>query len=82
MDAATIVIGLTLTWSGLEFASRRPQIEASGLISGARELAGSTGLLWLEWLGRMGTWQSAIAFGGIILAVAALIRLLVRLQET
>ncbi|MRG71665.1 TRAP transporter small permease subunit [Alphaproteobacteria bacterium HT1-32] len=82
MDAATIVIGLTLAWSGLEFASRRPQIEASGLISGARELAGSTGLLWLEWLGRMGTWQSAIVFGGIILAVAALIRLLVRLQES
>lgn len=81
MDAATLVTGLTLTWSGLAFAMRRPQIEASGLISAARQLAESTGFLWLEWLGRMGSWQSAIAFGGIILALAALVRLLVRLQE-
>lgn len=81
MDLATLVTGIGLTLSGIAFASRRPQIEASGLIGTAKDLAQSLDMAWLEWLGRVGTWQTAIAFGGVILAVSAAIRFVERIQE-
>ncbi|MCW2309410.1 TRAP transporter small permease [Rhodobium gokarnense] len=80
-DIVTMVTGAALAWSGILFAMRRPHIDASGLIGSARALADSTGLAWLEWIGHVGTWQSAIAIGGVLLALAALIRFLTRLQE-
>ena len=81
IDLVTVGVGASLAWSGWIFATRRPQQESSGLIGAAQDIAASTGLDWLEWLGRMGTWQAAIGVGGVVLAVAALIRFLVRLQE-
>jgi TRAP-type C4-dicarboxylate transport system permease small subunit len=81
MDAAACATGLAITWSGIVFASRRPQVEASGLTGTAKELAAATGVEWLVWLGRMGTWQAAIAVGGAILALAAALRLVQRLRE-
>ena len=81
VDVVTIAVGAALAWSGLVFAARRADQEASGLIGTANDLVAATGLEWLVWLGRMGTWQAAICTGGIILAAAALIRFLVRLQE-
>ncbi|TLP48395.1 TRAP transporter small permease subunit [Cohaesibacter sp. CAU 1516] len=81
MDLVTLATGIGLTLSGIAFASRRPQIEASGLIGTAKELAQSLDMAWLEWLGRVGTWQAAIACGGIILAISAAIRFIERIQE-
>ncbi|QFS81237.1 2,3-diketo-L-gulonate TRAP transporter small permease protein YiaM [Roseivivax sp. THAF40] len=81
-DAATVAIGGALTWSGWVFATRRPQIEASGLISTAKAMAETTGIAWLEWLGRVGTWQSAIAVGGAALTLAAALQLAAKLRRT
>ena len=81
MDLVALVTGIGLSLSGFAFASRRPHLEASGLISTAKDLAQSLDMAWLEWLGRVGTWQSAIVFGGIILAVSAAIRFVERIQE-
>jgi TRAP-type C4-dicarboxylate transport system permease small subunit len=81
MDLVTAATGAALIWSGIAFASRRGNVEASGIISTARDLAETTGFESLIWIGRMGTWQSAIAFGGILLTIAALVRFASRLQE-
>ena len=81
MDLATAATGAALCWSGIAFASRRGMVEASGLISTAHDLAETTGIDGLVWLGRMGTWQASIAFGGILLTVAALVRFATRLRE-
>lgn len=81
MDLASAGTGIVLIWSGLEFAARRPAQTASGLIGSAQDLAAATGMDALVWLGRMGTWQAAIAVGGVVLTVAALLRLALRLRE-
>lgn len=81
IDLVSVAVGAVMTWSGYIFATRRPTQEASGLISTANDLVATTGLEWLVWLGRMGTWQAGIVTGGVILTVTALIRFVVRLQE-
>ena len=79
VDVVTFASALALIWSGYAFAASRPQTDASGLTSLADRIAAATGLTWLEWLGRMGPYQAAIAFGGALLAVAAAIRFAERL---
>lgn len=81
VDLATVAIGALLAWSGVLFATRRGGLEASGLIGTVRAMAESTGAEWLMGLGQMGAWQTAIGFGGGVLAVAAAIRFITRLQE-
>ncbi len=82
MDVATEATGIVLAWSGVMFAQRRPRIEAPGLIGAARDMAQGTGLGWLKWLGRLDTYQSAIAFGGCLLALTAVLRFAARRSET
>ena len=82
VDLVTVAVGVALAWSGVVFVMRRPEIEASGLIGTAKDIAASTGLEMFVWLGRMGTYQSAIAFGGAILSLAAIIRFFSRLKES
>ncbi len=81
VDLASMAIGATLAWSGFLFATRRGDVEASGLIGTAKALAESTGADWVVRLGQMGTWQAAIGFGGAVLAIAAAVRFATRLQE-
>jgi TRAP-type C4-dicarboxylate transport system permease small subunit len=81
MDLATATTAAMMIWSGLAFAARRPNQMASGIIGSARDLATATGVEWLEWLGRMGTWHAAIAVVGAVLLVAALLRFAMRLRE-
>ncbi len=81
VDAVTVVAGIALTWSGIVFGIRRADRDASGLTALADAIAGATGLPALEWLGRMGPWQLAIAFGGALLTIAAMIRFAERLAE-
>lgn len=79
IDLVTAGAGVALVFSGIEFASRRPDRDASGITALADWLAQSTGIVALEWLGRVGPYQAAIAFGGALLAVAALVKFAERL---
>lgn len=81
LDLVMIVIGIVLAWSGLLFATRRGAVDASGIISTAKQLAATTGQEWLVWVGKVGTWQFAIGIGGLIIAIAALLRFLSRIRE-
>ncbi|NDR55488.1 TRAP transporter small permease [Aliiruegeria sabulilitoris] len=80
-DVVTVIAGVALAWAGHAFALRRGNLDSSGLKSAGDRLAETTGLQFLEWIGKVGTWQYAIAIGGAILAVAALLRLVERLTS-
>ncbi|WP_417669174.1 TRAP transporter small permease [Roseibium sp.] len=81
VDLGTIAAGLGLAVSGYEFATRRGHVAASGLRSTGRWLVETTGLEWLGWIAKVGTWQSAMAIGGAMLALAAFVRLMERISE-
>jgi TRAP-type C4-dicarboxylate transport system permease small subunit len=81
VDLATAATGAALAWSGVAFGLRRADRAAPGLSRAAGDLADATGIAALEWLGRMGPWQLAIAFGGALLTAAALVRFAERLSE-
>ena len=78
-DVVTIFAGLALAVAGHAFALRRGNLDSSGLKGTGDWLAETTGLQFLEWIGKVGTWQYAIAIGGVILAIAAGLRLFERL---
>lgn len=80
-DIITLFVGGALVAAGRAFAQRRGNLDSSGLKSTADWLAEITGLQALEWIGKIGTWQYAIAFGGVILALAALLRLIERIKK-
>lgn len=79
-DAVTMAAGIALAVAGHAFALRRGSIDSSGLKSTAGWLADATGLASLEWVGKVGTWQYAVAIGGGALAIAAALRLADRLS--
>ncbi|WP_316858582.1 TRAP transporter small permease subunit [uncultured Cohaesibacter sp.] len=81
-DITTFATGVALVFAGHAFALRRGHVASSGLKSTGDWLADSTGLHWLEWFGKVGTWQYAVVLGGVMLAIAALLRLIVRIQST
>jgi TRAP-type C4-dicarboxylate transport system permease small subunit len=80
-DLLTIGTGVALSFAGHAFAMRRGHIDSSGLKSTAKSLAETTGLPALEWVGKLGTWQYAIAVGGVLLTVAATLKLIQRLSN-
>ncbi|WP_417279769.1 TRAP transporter small permease [Celeribacter sp.] len=71
VDVVTMISGLCLAYSGHMFAMRRGNLASSGLKSTADSLAQSTGIEALTWIGKVGTWQYAMAIGGVLLALAA-----------
>lgn len=79
-DVITMLAGGALAVAGHAFAQRRGNLDSSGLKSTADWLAESSGMPALESIGKLGTWQYAIAFGGAILAFAALLRLIERIK--
>lgn len=81
VDLVTIAAGIGLMISGHEFASRRGHIAASGLRSTGKWLVEVTGIEWIEWVSKIGTWQYAMAIGGGLLAVVALIRFIERVSD-
>ncbi|MCF8481826.1 MAG: TRAP transporter small permease subunit [Rhodospirillum sp.] len=81
VDLAILATGIALAVSGVMFATKRGGVQASGLISSARDLAEATGIPGLEALGYMGTWQAAMPLGGILLTIAALLKLATALEE-
>ena len=81
VDLITAAAGATLAYAGHAFALRRGHLDSSGLKSAGDWLADTTGIAPLEWVGKVGTWQYAIAIGGAILCIAALLKFLERLTE-
>ncbi|WP_119309046.1 TRAP transporter small permease [Cohaesibacter haloalkalitolerans] len=79
-DLLTAATGVTLIFAGHAFAMRRGSVASSGLKSTGDWLAQITGIPWLEWVGKVGTWQYAIVLGGAMLAIAAILRLSERLS--
>ncbi len=75
VDLGVLVLGGFFTVSGVMFVLKRGGLQASGLIGTARDLAEATGLPWLESLGHLAFWQSAMPLGGALLTLAALVRL-------
>ena len=82
VDVVMIGTGGLLAYSGYLFAQKRGGIDASGLISSAKELNKMTGWDDLIVLGKMYPYQLAIAIGGVMLAIAALLRLLNRITDS
>ena len=79
-DLVVLASGVALAYAGHAFAMRRGHLDSSGLKSAGDWLAESTGIAVLEWVGKVGTWQYAIAIGGALFAVAAAVRLAARLR--
>ncbi|NDV99897.1 TRAP transporter small permease [Salipiger sp. PrR002] len=78
-DVMGIAAGIGLAYAGHVFALRRGSVDSSGLKATADALAQSTGIEALVWLGKVGPYQYAVAFGGAILAIAATLKLIQRL---
>jgi len=81
VDLIMVVIGGLMTWSGWQFVLKRGGMEASALIGMAKDLRGATGWDWMIWLGHYYPYQTAMILGGLMLLVAALLKLLQRLID-
>lgn len=81
VDVVMILSGSLLAWSGWEFAERGGRLSASSLRSLSRTLAETTGIDGLEIFGKLYPYQFAMAVGGVLVAVAALLKLAERLTE-
>ena len=80
-DVIALVVGVMLAWSGVLFVAKRGKIEASGMRYFAEDLSNWTGLQNLSLLAKLYPYQSAIVLGGVLLALAALLRLMMRLAH-
>lgn len=80
IDLMMAAVGALLAWSGSLFVATRGDVDASGIVGTAGELASATGIAWLEVLGQMSAWQSSMIVGGSVLALAALAKLCERLS--
>lgn len=80
-DIATALLGVLLAMAGHIFAVRRGNLDSPGLKSTGDWLVQLTGNETLAWFGKTGTWQYAIVFGGVLLVIAALLRLSARFAE-
>ena len=80
-DVATAILGLFLSIAGHAFATRRGGIDSPGLKSSGDWLTQTTGIEALEWFGKVGTWQYAVVIGGVLLCIAAVLRLSARISN-
>ena len=81
VDLIMVANGALLAYSGWMFALKRGGVEASGIINLAKSLRSLTGWEGMIWLGYQYPYQAAVVIGGILLAVAALLKLCLRLTE-
>ena len=81
VDLIMVVNGVLLTYSGWLFVIRRGRVEASGIINLAKEFRALTGWENMIWLGHQYPYQAAMVLGGVMLAIAALLKLLLRITE-
>lgn len=81
VDLIMVVNGVLLTYSGWMFVIKRGRVEASGIINLAKEVKALTGWDSMIWIGHQYPYQAAMVLGGVMLAIAALLKLLLRLTE-
>jgi TRAP-type C4-dicarboxylate transport system permease small subunit len=81
VDLIMVVNGVLLTYSGWMFVIKRGGVEASGIINLAKNLRALTGWESMIWIGHQYPYQAAMVVGGVMLAIAALLKLLLRLTE-
>ena len=78
VDLIMVINGVLLTYSGWMFVIKRGRLEASGIINLAKDLKALTGWDSMIWIGHMYPYQAAMVIGGVLLTVAALLKLLLR----
>jgi TRAP-type C4-dicarboxylate transport system permease small subunit len=81
VDLIMAVNGILLAYSGWAFAIKRGYLESPGIINLAKWLKALTGWDGIIWTGHMYPYQAAIAVGGVLLTIAALLRLAMRVTE-
>jgi len=81
VDLIMVINGGLLTYSGWMFVIRRGRLEASGIINLAKDLKALTGWDGMIWIGHQYPYQAAMVLGGVMLTIAALLKLLLRLTE-
>ena len=81
VDLIMVVNGVLLAYSGWMFVLKRGRVEASGIINLAKDLRALTGWDSMIWLGHQYPYQAAMILGGVLLTIAALLKLLQRLTE-
>ena len=81
VDLIMVANGMLITYSGWLFVARRGGFEASGIINLAKDLRALTGWDSMIWIGHMYPYQTAIVIGGVVLTIAALLKLSMRLSE-
>ena len=81
VDLIMVVNGILLTYSGWMFVIKRGGVEASGIINLAKNLKVLTGWDGMIWIGHQYPYQAAMVVGGVMLAIAALLKLLQRLTD-
>jgi len=81
VDLIMVVNGVLLTYSGWMFVIKRGRVEASGIINLAKDLKVLTGWDSMIWIGHQYPYQAAMVLGGVLLTIAALLKLLLRLTE-
>lgn len=81
VDLIMVANGILLTYSGWMFVLKRGRVEASGIINLAKDLRALTGWDSMIWFGHQYPYQAAMMLGGVLLTIAALLKLLQRLTE-
>jgi len=81
VDLIVAVNGVLLTYSGWMFVIKRGRMEASGIIYLAKDLKALTGWDCMIWMGHQYPYQAAMVIGGIMLTIAALLKLFRRFTE-
>jgi TRAP-type C4-dicarboxylate transport system permease small subunit len=81
VDLIMVVNGVLLTYSGWMFVIKRGRLEASGIINLAKDLKALTGWDGMIWIGHQYPYQAAMVLGGVMLTIAALLKLFLRLTE-
>ncbi|WP_051308964.1 TRAP transporter small permease [Desulfogranum japonicum] len=81
VDLMMVAIGGLLAYSGWMFTLKRGGMEVSGLITLAKTLRSLTGWENMIVFGHYFPYQAAICFGGILLAIAACLKLCLRVTE-
>lgn len=81
VDLVMVAIGLLLAWSAYLFMASRGGMRVSGLNRTVRTLREATGLELFNVLGTMAPYQFALVLGGVLLAVASLLKGLERFAD-
>ncbi len=81
VDLVMIFTSSLLTYSGWLFVVKRGGLESTGLIGVAKYLRELTGMESMIWIGYFYPYQAAMVIGGVMLTVAAFLKMLLRFSE-